>query len=192
MTASTHSLPVVDTVVIIFGDSTGIIAAIARQLLKEGYWLSLGLHQPDTVRDSYADASDRVLATRFDATVPDNASAWLDRTLERFDGVDVLVNNAGLLKPLSFWDSGELALGKTFSVNANAPFRMIRACLPHLARCVPGRSVNIASTIAKRYRETVSIAYAALKNALLTVLPATIFERWEACIRVTAVCPGTV
>ena len=176
----------------ISGGSTGIGAAVARQLLDEGYRLSLGVRQPDVVSAGFADAADRVLVSRFDATVPADAAAWLDRTLERFGGVDVLVNNAGMLKPLSFRDGDETVLDETFEVNVKAPFRMIRACLPHLARCGHGRIVNIASTDAKRYREPVSIAYAATKHALLAVSHAAKFEGWEAGIRVTAVCPGAV
>lgn len=193
MTNQSHSLPVNDRVVMMSGGSTGIGAAIGRQLLDEGYRLSLGGRKPDAIEANFADAADRVLVTRFDATVPADAQGWLDRTLERFGGVDALVNNAGMSKPLSFKEGEESILDDMFDVNVKAPFRMIRLCLPHLARCGHGRIVNVASTDAKRFRDSsVSVAYAATKHALLAVSHAAKFAGWDDGIRVTAICPGAV
>ena len=193
MTDQTRSLPVDGRVVMLSGGSTGIGAAVAHKLLGEGYSLSLGGRKPETVEANFADFADRVLVTRFDATVPDNAQVWLDRTLERFGSVDALVNNAGMSKPLTFTEGEESVLDEMFEVNVKSPFRMIRTCLPHLAKCGYGRIVNIASTDAKRYRDSsVSVAYAATKHALLAVSHAAKFAGWDNGIRVTAICPGAV
>ena len=193
MDGQSHVLPVNDRVVMLSGGSTGIGAAIARLLLEQGYRLSLAGRRPDDITRLYPDHAERVLVSRFDATVPPDASAWLDATLERFGTVDALVNNAGLYKPLSFAEGDETVLDDLWAVNVKAPFRMIRLCLPHLARCGHGRVVNIASTDAKRYRDpSVSIAYAATKHALLAVSHAAKFAGWDNGVRVTALCPGAV
>jgi len=187
-------VPPGDRVVMLSGGSRGIGAAIARRLLSDGYRLSLGVRRPHDTRARFADApAGRLLVSRFDAFEAPSAEAWLDETLAAFDRVDVLINNAGMTKPLSFTEGGEDALDDLWAVNVKAPFRLIRLTLPHLARSGGGRVINIASTDAKRYRDqTVSIAYAATKHAVLALTHAAKFAGWESGVRVTALCPGAV
>ena len=84
-------------------------------------------------------------------------------------------------------------LDELWAVNVKAPFRLIRLALPHLDQSGHGRIVNIASTDAKRYRDTsVSIAYAITKHAVLALSHAAKFAGWEHGVRVTALCPGAV
>lgn len=186
------SLPPADRVVLISGASRGIGLAIARRLASDGYRLSLGMRDPAGFDDGGFD-SDRVLRARFDATEPATASAWIEATLGRFGAIDGLVNNAGILRRVTFDDLDETALDGMWEVNAKAPLRLIRLALPHLARCGHGRIVNIGSTDGKRYRDlSVSIGYAMTKHALVALSHAAKFAGWEAGIRTTALLPGAV
>ncbi len=84
-------------------------------------------------------------------------------------------------------------LDEMWEVNVKAPFRLIRAALPHLRRAGHGRIVNIASTDAKRYRDrSVSLGYAMTKHALLALSHAAKFTGWDDGVRTTALCPGAV
>ncbi len=181
-------------VVIITGASRGIGAAIARQLHDDGYSLSLGARDPDVCLSALGTFDEtRVMAARFDAEEPESASAWVKATLDRFGRIDVLVNNAGILRMVTFEEDGEADLDALWAVNVKAPYRMIRLCLPHLRQAGHGRIINIASTDAKRYRdETVSIGYAMTKHALLALNHAARFAGWEDGVRATALCPGAV
>ena len=192
MAGQTGRLDVADRVVMMSGGSTGIGKAVARRLVDEGYRLSLGGRRPDEMMALYAPFGDRVLVSRFYATVPDDAEKWVDRTLHAFGGIDVLINNAGIIKPLNFTEGDETVLDELWDVNVKAPFRLMRLCMPHLSQCGVGRIVNIASTDAKRYRDPVSVAYSATKHALLSVSHAARFAGWESGVRVTALCPGAV
>jgi NAD(P)-dependent dehydrogenase (short-subunit alcohol dehydrogenase family) len=186
-------LPVAGRVVMLSGGSTGIGAAIARRLLADGYSLSLGVRRPKEVSAKFADSPNPPLVSRFDAFDPASAEAWLKATLETFGRVDVLINNAGAMRPLSFAAGDESALDELWAVNVKAPFRLIKLTLPHLAKSGNGRIINIASTDAKRYRDgSVSIAYAATKHAVLALSHAAKFAGWEHGVRVTALCPGAV
>ena len=186
-------LPVNGRVVMLSGGSTGIGAAIAHRLLGEGYHLSLGGRRPEKISAKYADVDNAPLVSRFDAFDPATAENWVKATIERFGRIDVLINNAGLMKPLSFEEGDESALDDLWAVNVKAPFRLIKLALPHLSKSGQGRIINIASTDAKRYRDgSVSIAYAATKHALLAVSHAAKFAGWDRGIRVTALCPGAV
>jgi NAD(P)-dependent dehydrogenase (short-subunit alcohol dehydrogenase family) len=180
-------------VVMLSGGSTGIGAAIARRLLVEGYSLSLGVRRPKEVVAKYADSAEPPLVCRFDALEPESAEAWLASTLDRFGRVDVLINNAGAMRPLSFVEGDESALDDLWVINVKAPFRLIRLALPHLSESGQGRIIVVASTDAKRYRDqSVSIAYAATKHAVLSLAHAARFAGWEKGVRVTALCPGAV
>jgi NAD(P)-dependent dehydrogenase (short-subunit alcohol dehydrogenase family) len=77
-------------------------------------------------------------------------------------------------------------------VNVKAPFRLIRAALPHLRKTGQGRVINIASTDAKRYRSGVSIGYAMTKHALHAMTQAVRFAGWDDGVRATAICPGAI
>jgi NAD(P)-dependent dehydrogenase (short-subunit alcohol dehydrogenase family) len=78
-------------------------------------------------------------------------------------------------------------------VNVKAPFRLIRAALPHLRATGTGRVINIASTDAKRYRDpTASLGYVMTKHALLAMTHAARFAGWEDGVRATAICPGAI
>ncbi|MBO6638071.1 MAG: SDR family NAD(P)-dependent oxidoreductase [Roseitalea sp.] len=186
-------LEVADRVVMMSGGSTGIGKAIAQRLVDDGYRLSLGGRRPDEMMALYAPFGDRVLISRFEATIPDDAGKWVDRTLRAFGGIDVLINNAGINKPLNFTEGDETIMDELWDVNVKAPFRLMRFCMPHLSQCGFGRIVNIASTDAKRYRDgSVSVAYCATKHALLSLSHAAKFAGWETGVRVTALCPGAV
>ncbi len=181
-------------VVMLSGASRGIGAALARRLLADGFRLSLGVRGPEATQAKFgAVDNSRLLICRFDAFEPASAEAWIADTLKTFGRLDVLINNAGMTKPLSFSEGGEDALDDLWAVNVKAPFRLIRLALPHLAKSGGGRIINVASTDAKRYRdETVSIAYAATKHAVLALTHAAKFAGWQHGVRVTALCPGAV
>ena len=83
-------------------------------------------------------------------------------------------------------------LDEMWTVNAKAPFRLIKLCLPYLRQSGNGRIVNIASTDGKRYRESVSVGYTMAKHALMAVSHAARFAGWDDGVRVTALCPGAV
>ena len=77
-------------------------------------------------------------------------------------------------------------------MNVKAPFRLIRAALPHLRAAGAGRIVNVASTDAKRYRAGTSVGYAMTKHALLAMTQAARAAGWEDGVRATALCPGAI
>ena len=176
-------------VVMISGASRGIGRAVAQRLLKDGYFLSLGVRRPDELTGF---DSARTLIHHFDADQPETAILWIEATLAHFGRIDALINNAGILRPLDLRSGDESVLDEMWAVNVKAPYRLIRLALPHLEKSGNGRIINIASTDGKRYRDTVSVAYAMTKHAVLALTHAAKFAGWEKGVRVTALCPGAV
>lgn len=176
-------------VAMVSGAGRGLGRAIAGRLAAEGWTLSLGLRDPAAAADL---APGDTLLCRFEAADPAAAAAWVAATADRFGRIDALVNNAGILRVVDFAQGSEADLDAMWEVNAKAPFRLIRAALPHLRRTGAGRIVNIASTDAKRYRAGVSVGYTMTKHALLALTQAARFAGWEDGVRATAICTGAI
>ncbi|WP_431283381.1 SDR family oxidoreductase [Humitalea sp. 24SJ18S-53] len=181
-------------VVALSGASRGLGAAIARRLHGEGYALALGVRDPKASATRLAlQGGAAVTFHRFDATNPADAPAWIEAAVAAHGRLDALVNNAGILRPVTFDNPNEAALDAMWEVNVKAPFRTIRAALPHLRAAGHGRVVNIASTDGKRIRDvSVSIGYAMSKHALVALTHAARFAGHEAGVRATALCPGAI
>ena len=181
-------------VVLISGASRGIGAAIARRLYADGYTLSLGARDPEAATKALGEHDPaRVMTARFDALDADSARQWIATTVERFDRIDGLINNAGILRMVRFDEGDEAAMTEMWNVNVMAPFRLLRLALPHLRKAGHGRIINIASTDAKRFRDsTSSIGYVITKHAVLVLSHAAKFAGWDDGVRVTALCPGAV
>jgi NAD(P)-dependent dehydrogenase (short-subunit alcohol dehydrogenase family) len=189
---ATTLLPAKGRVVLLTGASRGLGAAIARRLLAEGFTLALGVRDPAKTVATLKFDTKHYSVHHFDATDPRAGDMLVDAALELHGRLDVLINNAGVLKPFGFSDADEAALDTMLTVNVKAPFRLIRAALPHLKKSGHGRIVNIASTDAKRYREGAPLGYAISKHALLALSHAAKFESWQDGVRVTALCPGAI
>ena len=128
-------------VVMVSGANRGIGAAIARKLAADGHRLSLGARRLDALASHAANLDlDRVLLHYYEATDSDSARAWVEATAARFGGIDVLVNNAGLIYRPGLEDLDEDSLDEMWAVNVKGPLRMTRLALPHLRRSGSGRA----------------------------------------------------
>ena len=180
-------------VVMLSGATGGIGMAITRRLSEDGFRLSLGVRNVDAAREAFPGLeADGGLIHRFEAGEADTAKAWVDATAEHFGQIDVLINNAGILRQVFFDEGDEDLLDELWTVNVKAPFRLIRHALPHLSETGGGRIINVGSTDAKRYRAGVSVGYAMSKHALMAMSHAAKAAGWEHGVRVTALCPGAV
>ncbi len=180
-------------VILISGASSGIGLAIAKLLLEEGYNLSLGVRNIEKTKNLFSKCkSQNYIIEKFEATDLKTIDSWVENTINIFGKIDGLINNAGILKIVSF-DEGEIEeLNELWRVNVVAPFYLTKLCLPHIKKTNYGRIINIASTDGKRYRESVSVGYSMVKHALVSMSHATRIAGWNDGIRVTAICPGAV
>lgn len=175
-------------VIMLSGANRGIGAAIARRLVDAGYRLSLGARSPAGIERNN---DDNCLCQAFDALDPESPQAWADATVAKFGRIDGLVNNAGVAAAFGFDDGDEADLDRMLEVNLKAPYRLIRAALPHLRAAGTGRIVNITSLAGMRYKRG-SAGYAMSKFAAMGLNSAARSSLWDDGIRVTAVAPGPV
>lgn len=173
-------------VAMVSGAGRGLGRAIAVRLTGAGWTVSAGL------RD-HARAPQGCAGFRFDATDPPTAGAWVEATIARFGRIDAVVNNAGILRMVTFDQGSEADLDLMWQVNAKAPFRLLKAAMPHLRASGRGRVVNIASTDGKRVRDaTVSAGYAMTKHALIALTHYVRMAGHADGVRATALCPGAI
>lgn len=115
----------------------------------------------------------------------------VDTAVERFGGIDIVINNAAnaLAQPL-----GEItpeALGKSFAVNLQGPVLLVQAALPHLRASGRGAILNMVSAGAFVYSPATSM-YSAAKAALVSFTRSMAAEFASSRIRVNALAPGPV
>lgn len=179
-----------DRVALISGANRGIGEAIARRLLDAGWHLSLGVRKPESVPSGLA-ASDRVSVHRYESADREAGNRWVAEAVARHGAINALVNNAGISPQIGLEDGTDEALDEVFEINVKAPFRVLRAAMPHLKRSGSGRVVNVASLSGKRVMG-LNAGYQMSKFAVVALTHAVRRAGWESGIRATALCPGLV
>ena len=175
------------------GANRGMGAVIAARLAADGYRLSLGARRPDALAENAPDIEpDRILLNHHDATDVDSARRWVEATADQFGGIDVLVNNAGIVDRTGLESMDEDVLDEMWAVNVKGPLRLTRLALPHLRRSGSGRVINMSSLSAKRVKGDALPGYSMTKFALLALSHSVRQVGWDDGIRVTAICPGPV
>lgn len=180
-----------DRTVIITGGARGMGAAHARMFAEQGARVVLTdlLAEEGT---SLADQlGDTALFVRADVTSPGDWSSIVDRAVEHFGSVDVLVNNAGVLIDHRLETATEHDYRHTLEVNQVAVFLGMQAVVPVMRRAGRGSIVNIGST-AGIVGVTDCFSYVAAKWAVRGMTKAAALELAPYGVRVNAVHPGDV
>ena len=179
-------------VILISGANRGIGHAVANTRYDEGYTLSLGARNPDTLVNVIGTwAPERVLMSHYDAEKQETHHKWVAETIARFGRLDGLVNNAGIMEDVSVEDENDEALDRMWAVNVKAPLSMTRTALPHLRRSGAGRIINVASLAGKAVYGS-GIGYSMTKFAAVALSHAPRHAGWDDGVRCTALCPGYV
>ena len=179
-------------VVLVTGSSSGIGAATARAFAEAGASVLVNsAHSVEEGRQVAASLPD-ALYVQGDVTDPEAPGRLVAAALERWDRLDVLVNNAGTTKVIPHHDVDAAPVDvwrQIFEVNVFGTWAMSVAALPAL-RAARGSIVNVASVAGVRPTGS-SIPYAASKAAVnhMTVLLAKVVGPE---VRVNAVAPGLV
>src|SRR2546421_9650415 len=141
-------------VAIVGGSSSGMGRACAMALAGEGCNVTLFARRHDLLEDAVAeiDALTSVaegLAVTADATDPKDLRAVVDRTLERFGRLDILVNNTGGPPAGGFDDFDDDEGRVAWELTLMSALRFTRLALPGLRKSGGGRVVNINSSAVK-------------------------------------------
>ena len=179
-------------VVIITGASTGIGRATAINFYRAGARLVLAARSTADLEQLAAELGGPEVALPFtlDVTDPDQCQALIDRTVAHFGGIDVLVNNAGMIVsgPFEHLQPGDIE--RQFAVNYFGVVYCTRAALPHLKRS-RGVVLNVSS-VGGFLGTPTSGAYSASKAALNNFGQSLAAELRQYGVAVVTVCPYLV
>lgn len=173
------------------GTARGQGAAIVRRLVTDGYRVTAGDLLLDELSASTAEFGDRVLAVELDVTCAEQWQAAVRATVEWFDGLNALVNNAGVLHRASIAEETAPGFENAWRVNCLGPFLGLQAALEPLRRADGAAVVNTCSTGAVRPFPH-HAAYGSSKWALRGLTQLAAAELGRDGIRVNAVFPGPV
>lgn len=135
--------------------------------------------------------ADAMRAVELDVTDAASCEAAVAATVDAFGGLDVLVNNAGVVESGPIGEFAEADWDRIFAVNAKGLFLMTRAALPALRRSADAAVVNVASIAGKRGYPNMT-AYCGSKFAAIGITQSLAAELAPDHIRVNAICPGMV
>ena len=172
--------------VLITGAARGQGRAIADRFLQAGAFVVAGdLHMPDEAWHQ------NLVPCALDVTSEESWDRAVQLVVERFGGLDVLVNNAGILRTERLIDESPDAFEQTWRVNCLGPFLGMRACGHALRKGIDPAIVNIESTAAA-HAWPHHASYVSSKWALrgLTHVASLDFSPYG--IRVNAVLPGPI
>jgi short-subunit dehydrogenase len=182
---------------VVTGASAGLGEAIAREIVARAKSSALVLTARRAERLDALAADLRSLDPRLEVlTVPcdlaeaDAAGLIVSRTIERFGGIDLLINNAGLGLPTLFADADPELLRRQIAVNFTAPLLLTRIAFPELLRR-RGMIINIGSAITSVPNSALG-AYGATKAGLAYWNDALRRELSSLGVRVCLVEPGPI
>ena len=150
---------------LITGCSTGLGRAFAKAALDRGHNLVATARDAATLEDLARDNSDAVLTLTLDVTDHQRIGEVVAGAIDRFGGIDVLVNNAGYGYRAAVEEGERDAVDELFATNFCGPVALIQAVLPGMRARGSGTIVNISS-IGARVSPPGSGYYAASKAAL--------------------------
>jgi NADP-dependent 3-hydroxy acid dehydrogenase YdfG len=173
---------------LVTGGSAGIGFALARMLRDEGYELTLAARRPEPLAEAALElGAESVAANLAD---PDECVRVVAVHAERFGGMDVLVNSAGIGIGGSLGEQATKAIDLQVGVNLRAALVVTRESLPHL-RATGGHVINLAS-IAGTIPTPGLAVYGATKAALISFTHSLNREEEEHGVRATAISPAFV
>jgi NAD(P)-dependent dehydrogenase (short-subunit alcohol dehydrogenase family) len=173
-------------VALVTGAGSGIGLAVVRRLQQEGC-TAIGGVQAEAQRATL-DGIDSVI---FDVSREAGWQGAVRHAIERYDGLDILVNVAGVARAGSAEETGLELWEETLAVNLTGTFLGCRAAIPVMRRRGGGAIVNTASINALRGISRL-VAYSASKGGIVALTMALAIDHAPDRIRVNCVCPGSI
>lgn len=181
-------------VAVITGGDSGIGRAVAIAFAREGADIVLSyLNETEDAADTarwITDSGQACLALPGDIADPAHCRAIIDKAVERFGRIDILVNNAAHQETFNALDEiPDAEWQRTFAVNIHAMFYLAKAAVAHMA---PGSSIINTTSINADKPNPSLLAYATTKGAIQNFTTGLAEMLADKLIRVNCVAPGPV
>ena len=184
-----------DKVAIITGGNSGVGAATAIMFVKEGAKVVISARrkpQLEEVAQKIKDAGGEVLPVVCDISKTEDADMLIEKTIENFGKVDILINSAGVLeeglKPIDRVEDADM--DRIIDINTKGTMYCMRKKKKKMAEAKCGSIVNVAS--AAGVIGCGGAAYVASKAAIIGITKHTALRFAGTGVRCNAICPGTI
>jgi NAD(P)-dependent dehydrogenase (short-subunit alcohol dehydrogenase family) len=180
-------------VCVITGAAGGMGREAALLFSEQGAQVCVADVNLEAAQTTASEARD-AFAQQVDVADEASVKAMMDATTERYGGIDVLYNNAGISPndDASVLDTSVDAWDRVQAVNTRGVFLCCKHGIPHLQQRGGGSVINVASFVAILGAATSQISYTASKGAVLSMTRELAVQFARENIRVNALCPGPV
>lgn len=182
-------------IAVVTGSAQGIGKAIAKMYSEEGATVVLCDLQRDKVMQAAQkieqDTGNQAVGFAFDITKKDEVQDAVKKIVDRFGRIDVLVNDAGIVKHALLLDMDEHDWDSIFEVNVKGTFLMIQAVGKVMVGQKKGKIINISSCSGKKPTLEEG-AYCSSKSAVIGLTRVTALEMGRYGVTCNAICPGAI
>ena len=183
-------------VAVVTGASSGIGKAIALTFAEEGAAVTVDYRShPDEAKgvvEQITGTGGRALAVQADISKPEDVEGLVQRTVEEFGRLDVMVNNAGIENKMPFLETPLEVWNKAIAVNLTGPWLCCQGAARQLvAQGGAGRIINVSSVHEERPMPTNS-PYCAAKGGLRMLMRTIAVELAQYGITVNNIAPGAI
>ncbi|MFJ3055688.1 SDR family oxidoreductase [Herbaspirillum sp. NPDC087042] len=178
-------------VALVTGASRGIGAAIARRLARDGFSIVVNYAGSETAAknlvEEIEEGGGRAISVQADVSSESAVINMFDKAEQVFGGVDVVVNNAGIMKQATVANFDLASFDQSMAINVRGAF----LCMQQAARRVRagGRIINLSTSVTPLRRETYGV-YCATKSAVEALTAILSKEMRGRNVTVNAVAPG--
>src|SRR5690348_1997380 len=183
-----------DKIVVVTGASSGLGEATARLLSAQGATVVLGARRANRLQalaNEIEARGGKALALETDVTRREQVKALVDSAVHKYGGIDVMINNAGLMPQAPLEQLKVDEWDRMIDVNVKGVMHGIAAALPHMQRQKSGHFINVSSVAGHRVGPGFAV-YAATKHAVRALSEGLRQEVKPYNIRTTVISPGAV
>ena len=174
---------------LVTGAASGFGRAIAETYVREGAKVAVVDLNADGARAVAAELGDAAVAVECDVSKADQVQAAVERTVESFGGLDIVVNNAGWTNANApLMETDEATFRKIFDINVVSIFHMTKTCVPIWRDAGGGVMINVGSTAGIRPRPGLTW-YNSSKGAVNLMTRSLAVELAPDKVRVNCIAP---
>ena len=180
-------------VAIVTGGGSGIGRAVAELFAREGarvvvadYKTDLGTETVEAIKRDGGDA----MFVQVDVSSSAQVERLVDATLSTYEGIDILLNNAGILLFGTVLDTDESDWNRVVSINLTGTFLVSKAVLPHMITRGGGSIINVTSSTGAHDAGPNTAAYVSSKGGVALLTRAMAIDHAKDNVRVNAIAPG--
>ncbi len=178
-------------VTIVTGAGSGIGKASAIRFAEEGARVTCVDINGESVAATASEIGEAAFAVQADISDPEQVRAYTDGTVERWGGLHVVFNNAGVNLPGLFHEVPDEVIDRTLNVNVKGTMYGCRYAIPHMLRRGGGALIN-TSSVNGIVAEPFLTVYAASKGAIVMLSKGIALDYVKKGIRCNAIAPGWV